>query len=167
MKRLEHLAAQVARMTAQRLRSRVNDRERELLPDEIQRDIQRVVQQFIAERRLDSLTAEEARSLNRRAFELAQAELTLGEQSEEAAESDREKMAKDAARELQRRGVLACPRCHHASNDWAADLYGVSLVKFSPRRTRPGGYAPCLVMTCTHCGYMAFHNLVVLGIVPP
>ncbi len=69
---------------------------------------------------------------------------------------------------LKSKGISGtCPRCSRQS--WTVELLGVLVTTYPAAGavfSIPPPHLPSAVLTCTHCGFMAMHNLKVLGVTP-
>lgn len=81
-------------------------------------------------------------------------------------QKDAKALAEAALAKLRTKGIsAACPRC--SQPNWNAELLGILVTGVpSVSFSLPPPHAPTIALTCRNCGFMAFHNLKVLGVVP-
>ena len=79
-------------------------------------------------------------------------------------EEDHKRFVENLKNELEKRGIsISCPRCQH--QEWVVERVGLHV---SPLPVKgmvvPPPHIPLVILTCKHCGWVAMHNLKVLGI---
>lgn len=80
-------------------------------------------------------------------------------------EADPQKRIDLLVAELKKRGVSndRCPRC--STPDWEVDFFQLPAAHegfVSPLGTGIRGYVPVACFTCKNCGYLIYHNLLVI-----
>lgn len=76
-----------------------------------------------------------------------------------------ERFGETVIRALKQRGVnLPCPRCGQASFTAMTLMTSLNLQNMVNGLQLGGESIPCVAVMCNHCGYIALHNLMILGV---